>query len=212
MKNNVTELVFIIDKSGSMSGMESDAIGGFNSMIERQKKLEGKTYVSTVLFSDSSVVLHDRADISDIKPMTSADYRVGGCTALMDAVGAAIRHIGTVHKYARAEDVPERTIFVITTDGMENASVHYTAEQVKEKIKRQTEKYGWEFVFLAAGIDAAAAAENIGIRRERAANYRHTSEGVERSYRVMSDVITDMRRGLSKEIKLSDYANEEEDK
>ena len=143
MKNNVTELVFIIDKSGSMSGMESDAIGGFNSMIERQKKLEGKTYVSTVLFSDSSVVLHDRADISDIKPMTSADYRVGGCTALMDAVGAAIRHIGTVHKYARAEDVPERTIFVITTDGMENASVHYTAEQVKEKIKRQTEKYGW---------------------------------------------------------------------
>ncbi|MGN1094422.1 MAG: hypothetical protein ACI4SC_05525 [Candidatus Neoclostridium sp.] len=197
MKNNVTELVFIIDRSGSMSGMESDAIGGFNAMIEKQKKQEGKTYVSTVLFSSNRVVLHDRVDINEVKPMTSDDYVVGGCTALMDALGAAICRIGKVRKYARAEDVPEHTIFVITTDGMENASVYYTAEQIKAKIKRQTEKYGWEFVFLAANIDAAVAAENIGIRKERAANYRHTPEGVGKSFCVMSDVITGIRRGLS---------------
>ena len=142
MKKNLTELVFIIDKSGSMAGFEADTIGGFNAMIEKQKKGEGEVYVSTVLFDNHSEVIHDRVDIKDIKPMTSADYSVGGCTALLDAVGGAIRHISNVHKYARREDVPENTIFVITTDGMENASSAYSSARVKEMISKKTEEHG----------------------------------------------------------------------
>lgn len=171
MEKGTTELVFILDKSGSMSGMEQDTIGGFNSMIEKQKQLDGKVYVSTVLFSNDSEVLHDRQSLDDIKPLTTSDYVVGGCTALLDALGSAIHHIGNVHKYARKEDVPERTVFVITTDGMENASRSYSAEQVKSMVRRQQEKYGWEFLFVAANIDAVETARNIGIRKERAANY-----------------------------------------
>ncbi len=171
MKNNVTELVFILDKSGSMSGMEKDTVGGFNAMIEKQKAQEGKAYVSTVLFSNRSEVLHDRKELANVEPLTEKDYCVGGCTALLDAIGDAVKHIGNIHKYARPEDVPERTIFLITTDGMENASRRYTSQQVKEMIRTQEEKYGWEFLFVAANIDAVETAESIGIRKERAANY-----------------------------------------
>ena len=182
IKNNITELVFIIDRSGSMSGLEEDTIGGFNSMIEKQKKLDGKVYVSTVLFDNVSEVIHDRVDIFEVKPMTEEDYNVRGCTALLDAVGGAIHHIGNVHKYARPEDVPAKTMFIITTDGMENASHNYSSDRVKEMIRRQEEKYGWEFIFVAANIDAVETAERIGIRRERAANYTHTKDGTKRMY------------------------------
>ena len=191
MKNNITELVFIIDRSGSMAGFEADTIGGFNSMIEKQKNEgEGMVYVSTVLFDNFSEVLHDRVPIREIKPMTGKDYHAYGCTALLDAIGGAIKHIGNVHKYARKEDVPEHTIFVITTDGMENASQTYSSDKVKAMIKRQTEEYGWEFVFVAANIDAIETADRIGIRRERAANYRQTKEGYAECYEAMSTFVT----------------------
>ena len=209
MKNNITELVFILDRSGSMSGFEADTIGGFNATIEKQKEQEGKVYVSTVLFDNTSEVIHDRINIDDIKPMTRRDYQVRGCTALLDAIGGAIHHVGNIHKYARAEDVPEHTIFVITTDGMENASYRYSSERVKEMIKRQTEKYGWEFIFLAANIDAVETAENIGIRKERAANYRQTKEGVGRSYYAMSEAITSVRCNCGEAMNLEKYLNED---
>ena len=211
MKNNMTELVFILDRSGSMSGFEADTIGGFNSTIEKQKAQDGKVYVSTVLFDDESKVIHDRVDINEIKPMTRNDYQVGGCTALLDVIGGAIHHIGNVHKYARPEDVPEHTIFVITTDGMENASHRYSSAEIKRKIQRQTEKYGWEFIFLAANIDAVETAENIGIRRERAANYEQTPIGVGRSYFAMSEAITSVRRGCADKMDLDAYLKEDED-
>ena len=161
MKNNVTELVFIIDRSGSMSGLEKDTIGGFNSMIAKQKQGDGKVYVSTVLFDHEEIVLHDRVDIQKIDPMTENDYQPRGCTALLDAIGGAIHHIGNIHKYARREDVPEKTLFVIITDGMENASQSYDYETVKAQIERQREKYGWEFLFLAANIDTASTAARM---------------------------------------------------
>lgn len=195
MKNNITELVFILDRSGSMEGFERDTVGGFNATIQKQKQGEGKVYVSTVLFDNVSEVIHDRVDINEIKPMTERDFEVGGCTALLDAIGGAIHHIGNVHKYARAEDVPEHTIFIITTDGMENASRRYSSAEIKRKIKRQTEKYGWEFIFLAANIDAVETAEDIGIRRDRAANYRQTSEGVGQCYEAMSAFVS-MKRSV----------------
>lgn len=209
MKNNITELVFIIDRSGSMSGFEADTIGGFNSTIEKQKEGEGKVYVSTVLFDNTSEVIHDRVNIRDVKPMTREDYRVRGCTALLDAIGGAIHHIGNIHKYARPEDVPEHTIFVITTDGMENASRHFCAEEIKEKIGRQSEKYGWEFIFLAANIDAVETAASIGIRKERAANYRQTQKGVERSYHAMSEAIRSVRACCADEMDLEKYLGED---
>jgi hypothetical protein len=154
-------------------------------------------------------VIHDRVDISEIKPMTRGDYQVRGCTALIDAIGGAIHHIGNVHKYARPEDVPEHTIFIITTDGMENASNRYSSAEIKEKIKRQTEKYGWEFIFLAANIDAVETAENIGIRRDRAANYRQTKEGVGRSYYAMSEAITAVRACQADTMDLDKYLEED---
>ena len=209
MKNNITEIVFILDRSGSMSGFEADTIGGFNATIEKQKEQDGKVYVSTVLFDNESEVIHDRVDINEIKRMTRRDYQVRGCTALLDAIGGAIHHIGHIHKYARPEDVPEHTIFIITTDGMENASQHYSSDKVKEMIKRQTEKYGWEFIFLAANIDAVETAENIGIRKERAANYRQTKDGVYRSYCAMSEAITTVRRNRAKDMNLEEYLKEE---
>ena len=194
--NNDTELVFIVDRSGSMSGFEDDTIGGFNSMIEKQKAGEGRVYVSTVLFDSQSEVIHDRVDIEKIQPMTRKEYRVGGYTALLDAVGGAIHHIGNVHKYARREDVPANTIFVITTDGMENSSREYTKGHVKEMIKRQTEKFGWEFIFVAANIDAIGTANDIGIRKERAANYSQTRAGYEACYESMSSFVT-MKRSAA---------------
>ena len=193
MKNNITELVFILDRSGSMCGMEADTVGGFNATIEKQKRLEGEAYVSTVLFSNDSEVLHDRVDLREISPMRVEDFSVGGCTALFDAVGDAIHHIGNVHKYAREEDVPRHTIFVIITDGMENCSKRYTSQRVREMIKRQSEKYGWEFLFLAANIDAVETAQTIGIREERAANYRQTSEGTSDCYEAIEKFCCSIR-------------------
>ena len=194
MKNNITELVFILDRSGSMAGLEADTIGGFNAMIEKQKKLDGKVYVSTVLFSNRSEVLHDRCDIAEIRPMTEADYQVGGGTALLDAIGGAIHHIGNIHKYARPEDVPEHTMFIITTDGMENASHQYSSKKVKDMIRRQEDKYGWEFLFVAANIDAVETAEHIGIRRERAANYKQSPKGTAVMFEAVEHAVTSLRR------------------
>ena len=193
-----------------MSGFEADTIGGFNATIEKQKKQDGKVYVSTVLFDNESEVIHDRVDISEIRPMTENEYQVGGCTALLDAIGGAIHHIGNIHKYARPEDVPEHTVFVITTDGMENASHRYSSQEIKSKIKRQTEKYGWEFIFLAANIDAVETAESIGIRRERAANWRQTKEGVGRSYYAMCEAITSVRMNCAEKMDLEEYLKEDD--
>ena len=209
MKNNITEIVFILDRSGSMSGFEADTIGGFNATIENQKEQDGKVYVSTVLFDNISEVIHDRIDINEIQRMTPRDYQVGGCTALLDAIGGAIHHIGNIHKYARPEDIPEHTIFIITTDGMENASHRYSKDRIKEMIKRQTEKYGWEFIFLAANIDAVETAENIGIRKERAANYHQTKDGVYRSYCAMSEAISTVRRNCAKDMNLEEYLKDD---
>lgn len=193
MKKNLTEIVFILDRSGSMSGLEADTIGGFNSMIEKQKRAEGEALISTVLFDNESEVLHDRVDVQRIKPMTDKDYTVRGCTALLDAIGGAIHHIGNVHKYARAEDVPEHTMFVITTDGMENASRRYDSETVKKMIERQKENYGWEFLFLGANIDAVETAKHFGIGADRAVNYHSDSEGTQLNYEVLSDAICTVR-------------------
>ena len=209
MKNNMTELVFILDRSGSMSGFEDDTVGGFNAMIEKQKEKDGIVYVSTVLFDNENEVLHDRVEIREIKPMTRDDYDVGGCTALLDAIGGAIHHIGNVHKYARPEDVPAHTIFVITTDGMENASHRYSSAEIKRKIKRQQEEYGWEFIFLAATIDAVETADDLGIRRDRAANYRQTKKGVGRSYHAMSEAVMRVRCGCADKIDLKKLVEED---
>ena len=210
MKNNATEVVFILDRSGSMYGSEDDTVGGFNAALAQQKQKEGTAYVSTVLFNDRSEVLHDRIPIDEIPEMTRSDYLPAGGTALCDAVGNAIRHIRNIHKYARPEDVPEHTVFLITTDGMENASHRYSSSEIKAKIKRQTEKYGWEFIFLATNIDAVETAENIGIRRERAANYRQTREGVTKSYYAMSEAITGVRCGCADKIDLEEYLKEDD--
>ena len=194
MRNNVTELVFILDRSGSMAGLESDVVGGFNATLQRQKEEEGSLLVSTVLFDNKSFVLHDRVAGEKIPPMTEKDFQVGGCTALLDAVGGAIRHVGNIHKYARPEDVPERTVFVITTDGMENASREFTHAKVKEMIQKRQEKDGWEFLFLAANIDAAQAAGSIGISRKRSANFSADDEGVMACYCMASEAILRTRR------------------
>ncbi len=193
MKNNITELVFILDRSGSMAGLESDTIGGFNSMIEKQKKQEGCCYVSTVLFDNESEVLHDRVKLADVPRMTDNDYTVGGCTALIDAIGGAIHHIGNIHKYARDEDVPEHTMFVITTDGQENASHRYTSEQVKKMIERQKEKYGWEFLFIGANIDAVETAARYGISKDRAVNYNADAEGTHILYESVAKAVCNVR-------------------
>ena len=193
MRKNLTEIVFILDRSGSMSGLESDTIGGFNSMIERQKSAEGEALISTVLFDNLSEVIHDRVRVQDIKPMTREDYTVRGCTALLDAIGGAIQHIGNIHKYARNEDVPEHTLFVITTDGMENASRRYDSEKVKKMIEHQKEKYGWEFLFLGANIDAVETARHFGISEDRAVNYHSDSEGTQLNYEVLSEAICAVR-------------------
>lgn len=192
--NTITELVFILDRSGSMSGLESDTIGGFNAMIEKQKKQDGECYVSTVLFDNESKVLHDRIKLADIPKMTDEDYTVGGCTALIDAIGGAIHHIGNIHKYARSEDVPAHTMFVITTDGMENASHRYSSEEVKKMIERQKTKYGWEFLFIGANIDAVETAKHFGIDRNRAVNYHADKEGTAVVFDAVADELSLERR------------------
>ncbi|MBQ3078293.1 MAG: VWA domain-containing protein [Clostridia bacterium] len=193
----MTELVFILDRSGSMSGLEKDTIGGFNSMIEQQKKEAGEALVSTVLFDNQTTVLHDRLPLDHIPPMTEKEYFPRGATALLDAVGSAIHPIGLIHKYARPEDRPEKTLFVITTDGQENASQQYNYDKVKQMIQRQQEKYGWEFLFLGANIDAAAEAGRFGIRADRAADFLNDGEGISRNYEAISAAVSHLRTGMA---------------
>ncbi len=212
MKKNLTEMVFILDKSGSMSGLEKDTIGGFNSMIERQRKEPGEAFVSTVLFANESTVIHDRTDIRKVEPLTEQQYYVGGCTALIDAIGQAIHHIGNVHKYAREEDVPEHTIFVITTDGMENASHRYSSDEVKHMVNRQKEKYGWEFLFLGANIDAVETAAHIGIAENRSVTFRNDAMGTALNYAGVDRAVRAMRHNaaVDREWKLEIEAHEKE--
>ena len=189
----MTELVFILDRSGSMSGLEADTIGGFNSMIARQKQEAGEALVSTVLFDNESVVIHDRLPLAKVPLMTEKEYFTRGCTALLDAVGGAIQPIGTIHKYASREDVPEKTLFVITADGYENASRRYNYETVRRMIERQKEKYGWEFLFLGANIDAAKEAARFGIDADRAVHYKCDEEGTALNYEVISAAVCSVR-------------------
>ena len=193
MKKNLTELVMILDRSGSMGGLESDTIGGYNRMLKKQREEEGEVLVSTVLFDDRSEVLYDRVPLEKMPQMTEKEYYVRGCTALLDAVGGAIRHIGNVHKYAREEDRPEKTIFVITTDGLENASREYSYGRVKKMVEQQKEKYGWEFLFLGANIDAIETAGRFGISADRAANYNSDREGTALNYEVLAETVCKMR-------------------
>ena len=197
INNNITELVFILDRSGSMSGLESDTIGGFNSLIEKQRGQEGECYVSVVLFDNESEVLYDRVKLAEVRRMTADDYTVRGCTALIDAIGGAIHHIGNIHKYARPEDVPGHTMFVITTDGMENASHRYTSAEVKRMIERQKEQYGWEFLFIGANIDAVETAGRIGITADRAANYHADSQGTAVVFEAVCRSIGHVRAGMT---------------
>ena len=212
MKKGLTELVFILDRSGSMAGLESDTIGGFNSVIDKQKKTEGEAYVSTVLFSNDSKVLHDRLDIREVEPMTDREYYVGGSTALIDAIGGAVKHIGNIHKYAREEDIPEHTTFVIMTDGMENASRHYSSDEVKRMIERQKEKYGWEFLFIGANIDAVETAKHFGIGSSRAANYHADPEGTRVVYEAVGSAIAYQRTGARMDESWSAPINEDYNK
>jgi len=194
MKKNLTEIVFILDRSGSMSGLESDTIGGFNSMIRKQKKEEGQALISTVLFNNSSELIHDRVNVQKLNDLTEKEYSVGGCTALIDAIGGAIHHIDNIYKYAREEDIPEHTMFVITTDGMENASCRYSSGEVKRMIERKKEESGWEFLFLGANMDAVETARHIGIDEDRAVNYNCDSEGTALNYHVLGEAIRSVRK------------------
>jgi uncharacterized protein YegL len=189
---NLTEMVFILDRSGSMHGLERDTVGGFNAMIEKQQQTEGEALVSTVLFNHESRVIHDRVPLDRVKPMTMRDYTVSGSTAMLDAIGDAIRHIRTVHKYARPEDVPAHTVVVITTDGMENASRRYDRAKIRQMIDEQQKK-GWEFIFLGANIDAGAAAEEIGIRAECAADCCCDEQGIEVNFQAINEAVRCVR-------------------
>ena len=184
--NGQTELVFILDRSGSMSGLESDTIGGFNGMIAQHKGDGGDVLVSTVLFDHEDEVIHDRVRIADVPALTSKEYYTRGCTALLDAMGGAIHHIKNVHKYARPEDRPARTMFIITTDGMENSSTRYTADQVRAMVKKQEKEAGWEFVFLGANIDAVQVADGLGIRAENAVEFACDAAGVCENFASLS--------------------------
>lgn len=211
MKKGLTEIVFILDRSGSMGGLESDTIGGFNSLLEKQKKEEGEAYLSTILFDDEIEVLHNRADLKKVSLLTEEDYYVRGCTALLDAVGGAIQHIAKVHKYTRKGERPEKTLFIINTDGMENSSRHYTYSQVKNMVERQKEKHHWEFLFLGANIDAMTEAERFGISRERAVNYHADKEGTAVNYKALSRAVSRVRQcedASCMEFALSDWGEE----
>lgn len=209
MKNNITELVFILDRSGSMAGLESDTIGGFNSLIEKQRKQDGECYVSTILFDHVSEVLHDRVKLSEFNKLTENDYTVRGATALIDAIGGAIHHIGNVHKYARPEDVPEHTMFVIMTDGMENASRRYSSDKVKRMIEHEKEKYGWEFLFIGANIDSVETARHFGIGADRSVNYHADSQGTAVVFETVSETVCNMRANVPLAPSWSDNINQD---
>ena len=197
MKKGLTEIVFILDRSGSMAGLEADTIGGYNSMISKQKSEEGEALISTVLFDGETEVLHDRVPLDEIEPITDKEYYVLGSTALLDAVGGAIHHIGNIHKYARPEDVPEKTLFIITTDGMENSSRQYTYDKVKKMVERQKEKYHWEFIFMGANIDAISVADRFGVDRHHAVRYECDSAGTALNYKVMNKLVGCARQAKS---------------
>ena len=205
--NNITELVFILDRSGSMSGLEADTIGGFNSMLAKQKKQEGRAYVTTVLFDHEIETLHDRIPLRKVKPLTGRDYTVRGCTALLDAIGDTIKHIASIHRYARKEDVPANTMFVITTDGMENASRRYNSEEIKKMIEKEKAKYGWEFLFIGANIDAVETARTYGIAKDRAVNYHADSKGTGVVYEAVSEAVGNMRCSAPIQANWSDKIN-----
>lgn len=198
MRKGLTEVVFILDRSGSMSGLEGDTIGGFNSMIEKQRKEEGEAYISTVLFDDQTEVLYDRVPVAKVEPMNDKQYYVRGCTALLDAIGGAIHHIANVHKYAREEDRPEKTLFIITTDGMENSSHIYDYKKVKKMVEKEKDKYGWEFLFLGANIDSIEVAGRFGIGADRAIDYVCDEEGTALNYQVLSETVSAVRRSRSR--------------
>ncbi|MCR4585822.1 MAG: VWA domain-containing protein [Lachnospiraceae bacterium] len=204
MRKGLSEVVFILDRSGSMSGLEKDTIGGFNSMIEKQKKEEGEAYISTVLFDDRSEVIYDRVPVTKVELMNENQYYVRGCTALLDAIGGAIRHIANVHKYAREEDRPEKTLFIITTDGMENASRTYDFKTVKKMVEKEKEKYGWEFLFLGANIDSIEVAGRFGISADRAIDYVCDEEGTALHYQALSETVSAFRKaGNRKEMDIA---------
>lgn len=188
--NNLTEMVFILDRSGSMYGLEKDTIGGFNSLLLKQKEEEGEAFVTTVLFDNEYQLLHDRLPVKEVPEMTANEYKPRGSTALIDAIGRTIRHIANIHKYQRKEDVPANTVFVIITDGMENASHIYSSDKVKRMIEHEKEKYGWEFIFLGANIDAVETARHFGISEDRAVNYNSDSQGTRLNYEVVSDAVS----------------------
>ena len=194
-KNELVEVVFIMDRSGSMGGLEEDTIGGFNAMLQKQKEESGNIVWSTVLFDHISEVIHDRVPVDKVRELDSDTYYVRGSTALLDAVGGAIRHIGNVHKYAREEDRPAKTLFVITTDGMENSSVIFDYRRVKRMIERQQEKYGWEFIFLGANMDAVGVAGRIGISERRSARFHNDGIGIAKNFSVVAESMSMMASG-----------------
>lgn len=193
MKKGLTEIIFILDRSGSMTGLESDTIGGFNSLVEKQQKEDGEAYVTTVLFNHESEILHDRVSLANISSITEKEYYVCGCTALLDAVGETVTRIQTIYQYARKEDIPEETLVVITTDGMENSSSRYSYREVSRMIKHSQEKYGWEYIFLGANIDAAETAGRMGIKRDHAANYAYDGAGIRCCYESVSGAMRSIR-------------------
>ncbi len=195
MNNNLTEIVFILDRSGSMAGLEADTVGGFNAMVEKQKNEPGEALLSAVLFNTENCVIYDRADIRKVEPMTERQYCVGGCTALLDAVGGAVRHIANVHKYAREEDRPGKTVFVITTDGLENSSRRYSYADVQRMVSQAQEERGWEFLFLGANMDAISEAQKFGVRADRAVRYNCDSEGTSLNFAVVGKAISKARCG-----------------
>lgn len=192
-KNNITEIIFILDRSGSMSGLEKDTIGGFNSLIEKQKKQDGECYVSTVLFNNERKVIHDRLKLKDVEKMTEKDYEVYGSTALMDAIGCSIHHVSNIHKYARPEDVPQQTMFVITTDGYENASHIYSSDEVKKMIEDKKKNNGWQFIFIGANIDAVETAKTFGINSQYVANYHADKIGTQFMFNTISKTVSGVR-------------------
>ena len=198
-KSEKVEVVFIMDRSGSMGGLEADTIGGFNAMLAKQKEESSNIIWSTVLFDHISEVVHDRVPVDKVKELDEDTYYVRGSTALLDAVGGAIHHIGNVHKYAREEDRPAKTLFVITTDGMENSSVIFDYRRVKRMIERQQKKYGWEFIFLGANMDAVSVAGRIGIAPERSARFHNDGIGIAKNFSVVSDSMVMMSRGCALE-------------
>lgn len=195
MKTNATELVFIVDKSGSMAGLEADTIGGYNAMLAKQKNEAGEAIVTTVLFNDAIDLLHDRMNVKEISPITEQQYEVGGTTALLDAIGSTIHKIGHVKKRISEAECAGKVLFVITTDGMENASQEYSAEQVKAMIEYQKAMCGWEFIFLGANIDALSTAANFGIQEEFAVNYHADSEGTQVNFEALNEAVTSFRQG-----------------